>query len=293
MDDKRIIDLRIKDLRKDFIDSLAELYEPEEVLSFFYILSEKFLELRRVDIALTLDTVINGQTLSRFTNAISQLKKHDPIQYIVGDTEFYGLPFKVNQNVLIPRPETEELVDWIIKDYQSKGEGQKIKVLDIGTGSGCIAISLAKNLPEIDMYAIDVSEEALEVAKENAKCNNVEVKFIQTDILQLDTLENSFDIIVSNPPYVRELEKQEIQPNVLENEPHLALFVSDQNPLIFYRKITTLAKNSLTTKGLLYFEINQYLGIETKNMMEDYGFESVDLRKDLYNNDRMIRANVI
>ncbi|WP_299440496.1 peptide chain release factor N(5)-glutamine methyltransferase [uncultured Aquimarina sp.] len=293
MDDKRIVSLKIKDLRKDFIDSLSELYEPEEVLSFFYILSEKFLGLRRVDVALALETVISSQELSKFENAKNHLKKQDPIQYITGDTEFYGLSFKVNQNVLIPRPETEELVDWIIKDYQRKEGGRKIKVLDIGTGSGCIAISLAKNLPEIDMYAIDVSKEALEVAKENAKHNKVAVTFMCADILQLDALKNSFDIIISNPPYVRELEKQEIHANVLENEPHLALFVSDQDPLIFYRKITRLAKKSLLADGLLYFEINQYLGTETKEMIKKLGFNSVSLRKDLYNNDRMIKASII
>ena len=293
MDDKRIIGLKIKDLRKDFIDSLSGLYESEEVLSFFYILSESFLGLKRVDVALALDTVIDKSILSKFANAKNQLKKHDPIQYIIGDTEFYGLSFKVNQNVLIPRPETEELVDWIIKDCNGKKANRKIKVLDIGTGSGCIAISLAKNLPEIDMYAIDVSKEAIETAEENAKRNNVEVRFMQVDILQLDKLESNFDIIISNPPYVRELEKKEIQPNVLENEPHLALFVSDQNPLIFYKKITALAKKNLVAEGLLYFEINQYLGNETKNMIEKQGFKSVVLRKDLYNNDRMIRASII
>ncbi|RKN03348.1 peptide chain release factor N(5)-glutamine methyltransferase [Aquimarina sp. BL5] len=285
--------MKIKDLRKDFIDALSELYEPEEVLSFFYMLSEKILGLRRVDVAMALDTVISGDKLSDFMNARNRLENQDPIQYIIGDTEFYGLLFKVDQNVLIPRPETEELVDWIIKDYKNKEQSKKLKILDIGTGSGCIAISLAKNLPKADVYAIDVSEEALKIAKANAVYNNVEINFLKEDILRLGELDDVFDIIVSNPPYVRELEKQEMKPNVLENEPHVALFVSDQDPLIFYRTITALAEKSLADEGLLYFEINQYLGIETKNMIKKYGFQSVTLRKDLYNNDRMIRADLI
>ncbi len=293
MDDKRTIGLKIKDLRKDFVDSLSGLYDPEEVLSFFYILSEKFLGLRRVDVAMALDTVINEKQLLKFLDAKKRLENQDPIQYVLGDTEFYGLLFKVNQNVLIPRPETEELVDWIIKDYQKRESDKKLKILDVGTGSGCIAISLAKNLPEADVYAIDVSRDALEIAKTNANHNNVSIQFIPADILQLDMLEERFDVIVSNPPYVRELEKKEIKSNVLEKEPHLALFVSDEDPLVFYKKITSLAKDNLTAEGLLYFEINQYLGIETKSMIEEQGFKSVTLRKDLYNNDRMIRADLI
>ncbi|WP_299315331.1 peptide chain release factor N(5)-glutamine methyltransferase [uncultured Aquimarina sp.] len=285
--------MKIKDLRKDFIDSLSSLYEADEILSFFYILTEKILGLKRVGIAMALDKVVEESEILHFIHARNRLENQDPIQYIVGDTEFYGLLFKVDKNVLIPRPETEELVDWIIKDCKSKEGSRKIKILDIGTGSGCIAISLAKNLPEAEVYAIDVSEEALKIANANAVHNNVEINFLREDILRLDALEDVFDIIVSNPPYVRELEKQEIKPNVLENEPHLALFVSDQDPLIFYRTITSLAKKNLVAGGLLYFEINQYLGIETKNMIERYGFQYVTLCKDLYNNDRMIRAVLI
>lgn len=285
--------MKIKDLRKYFVDTLSESYESEEILSCFYLLSEKILGLRRVDVAMTLDKEVSASELSDFMNAKNRLENQDPIQYIIGDTEFYGLLFKVDQNVLIPRPETEELVDWIIKDYKNKEQSKKLKILDIGTGSGCIAISLAKNLPKADVYAIDVSEEALKIAKANAVYNNVEINFLKEDILRLDELDDVFDIIVSNPPYVRELEKQEMKPNVLENEPHVALFVSDQDPLVFYRTITALAEKSLADKGLLYFEINQYLGIETKNMIEKYGFQSVTLRKDLYNNDRMIRADLI
>ncbi|WP_405206992.1 peptide chain release factor N(5)-glutamine methyltransferase [Aquimarina sp. LLG6339-5] len=285
--------MKIKDLRKDFIGSLSELYNREEVESFFYILSEKYLDMRRVDIALSLDNDINDNKLSCFATAKERLLNQDPIQYIIGDTEFYGLLFKVNKNVLIPRPETEELVDWIIKNQEEKKRNRKLRIIDIGTGSGCIAISLAKNIPNSEVYAIDVSEDALEVAMLNAIDNDVKVNFIKANALELDSLEGDFDIVVSNPPYVRELEKKEIQPNVLDNEPHLALFVSDENPLIFYKKITELAKSSLTLGGLLYFEINQYLGEETKIMIQEQGYQIVNLRKDLNGNDRMIQAGLI
>lgn len=194
----------------------------------------------------------------------------------------------VNENVLIPRPETEELVDWIIEDQ--KKDKQSITILDIGTGSGCIAISLAKKIPEAKVYAMDISEQAIQVARDNAKKNQADITFIKADILEVKELFQDFDIIVSNPPYVRELEKKEMRSNVLDNEPQRALFVSDNEPLLFYKKITDLAKEKLKENGGLYFEINQYLGVETKNMIESKGFKSVEVRKDLYDNERMIRA---
>jgi release factor glutamine methyltransferase len=189
---------------------------------------------------------------------------------------------------LIPRQETEELVDWVLKDQIP--DKKPITILDIGTGSGCIAISLAKKIPEAKIYAIDISEQAIQVARENAKRNRVDVTFIKADILEIKDLFQDFDIIVSNPPYVRELEKKEMKPNVLNNEPQQALFVSDNEPLLFYKKITDLAREKLRENGSLYFEINQYLGLETKSMIESKGFKSVEVRKDLYDNERMIRA---
>ncbi|GAA4274640.1 peptide chain release factor N(5)-glutamine methyltransferase [Aquimarina gracilis] len=282
--------MKVKDIRADFTDSLIELYEPEEVLSFFYMLSEKISNLTRVDVAIHLDKELPQEEIKEFEKAKKRLKDQEPIQYILGETHFYGLPFMVNKNVLIPRPETEELIDWILKDQ--KGNRSTLKILDIGTGSGCIAISLAKNLPNAKVQAIDISEKAIEVAKTNAKRNKVSVKFIHQDILKTDNLSEDFDIIVSNPPYVRALEKKEIKPNVLNNEPHQALFVSDIDPLIFYEKITNLAKKRLSAIGVLYFEINQYLGPETVGVINKVGFDLVELRKDLYNNERMIRASL-
>ncbi|WP_109298966.1 peptide chain release factor N(5)-glutamine methyltransferase [Aquimarina sp. AU474] len=282
--------MKISDLRKSFLESLSKIYDTEEVLSFFYILSEKKLDLRRVDVAMQLDKKLNPEEVMFFTEAEKRLKSQEPIQYIVGETNFYGLLFFVNPHVLIPRPETEELVDWILKDV--KNQKQPLKILDIGTGSGCIAVSLAKNLPNAKVYAIDISDKAIEVAKENARINQVKVTYITTDVLNEEIFHEDFDVIVSNPPYVRELEKKEMKSNVLENEPSLALFVTNNDPLLFYTKITTIALHKLKPDGSLYFEINQYLSRETKKMIEASHFESVILKKDMYHNDRMIRARL-
>ncbi|WP_438711587.1 peptide chain release factor N(5)-glutamine methyltransferase [Aquimarina muelleri] len=279
--------MKIKDLRTNFVDSLSGIYDSEEILSFFYILSEDILSLRRVDVAMRLDQEVSVKQIEVFDKAKQRLEKQEPIQYIIGEVDFYGMSFKVSPNVLIPRPETEELVDWVLKDQPKDAS---LAILDIGTGSGCIAISLAKNLPKARVYAIDVSEQALEVAKENAKNNKVEVTFIKEDILKVESLFQKFDIIVSNPPYVREMEKQEMKPNVLNNEPSLALFVSDKDPLLFYEKIAILANKKLNNDGVLYFEINQYLSFETKKRIEELGFTSVKVREDIYGNKRMIRA---
>jgi release factor glutamine methyltransferase len=259
--------------------------------------------LKRIDLALQPDLELSDAEIKVWDAILEQLKKEIPIQYLLGTTHFYGLNFSVNKNVLIPRPETEELVEWIIESQKSKvgslksGAGsESLKILDIGTGSGCIAISLAKNLSNAHVFAIDISGNALATAKKNAIKNNVNVTFIQKNILETNSLsaveglEQPFDIIVSNPPYVRNLEKHEIKKNVLDNEPHLALFVDDNDALIFYRKISELAQKNLTPNGQLFFEINQYLGKETQELVQSLGFKNIELRKDIYGNDRMLRA---
>lgn len=284
--------MNIQELRKDFVDHLSQYYDKEEVLSFFYLLTDKFLGLKRVQVALSLEKLVSGEQLQLFGEVKKRLIAQEPIQYILGETEFYGLTFLVNPHVLIPRQETEELVDWVIKDIHKKGKAKELKILDVGTGSGCIAISLAKNVPNARVYALDISEKALEVAKENAKNNKASIHCIQSDILSMKDLGGEFDIIISNPPYVRELEKKEIMTNVLENEPHVALFVPDTDPLIFYKKIATLAKEHLASEGLLYFEINQYLGQETMNMIEKMGYVSIQLKKDINENNRMIKTHL-
>jgi release factor glutamine methyltransferase len=237
--------------------------------------------------------------------ALKRLKNEEPIQYIIGATEFYGFPFLVDKSTLIPRPETEELVEWILLEttkLQRDQVSKSLQILDIGTGSGCIPISLARNLPTATISAIDISADALKVAIKNATLNKVKVDFIEGNVLDLYAFNEilkqepyqqvKFDIIVSNPPYVRELEKIEIQNNVLLNEPHLALFVSDENPLLFYDRIADVAKQHLSKNGLLFFEINQYLGEETIKILAEKGFKNIKLRKDLFGNDRMIKATI-
>ena len=294
--------MQIKNYKELFKKELESIYDEHEIDSFFYIILEKLHRLKRIDLVLNPEAVMDGNHLKQWKNIVSDLKIQKPIQYILGETEFYGLRFEVNENTLIPRQETEELVELIIKSSEFRVSSFGLKILDIGTGSGCIAISLAKKIPNAEVFAIDVSEKALATANKNAELNNVIVNFINTDILKIEDLQNLrtsnfvlptlFDIIVSNPPYVRNLEKAEIKPNVLEYEPHLALFVEDTDALLFYRKIAELAKKNLNSEGKLYFEINQYLGKETVQLLEDLGFRNVTLRKDVYGNDRMIQSTM-
>ncbi|SDX52072.1 release factor glutamine methyltransferase [Lutibacter oricola] len=279
----------IKEFKNQFFTDLKGLYPQTEIQSFFNLIIEYKLGLTRIDVALQPEFDILENDVTFLNNALIKLSKSTPIQYILGETEFFDLVFKTNSNVLIPRPETAELVQSIIDDHKNSGE---IKILDIGTGSGCIAISLAKNLPNAKVYAIDVSAEALKTATENAILNNASVKFIETDILNSEELPGNFDVIVSNPPYVREAEKQHMEKNVLDNEPHLALFVEDDNPLIFYNKIGDLAKNHLTKNGNLYFEINQYLGKETAELISQKGFKNVQIKKDIFGEDRMLKSSI-
>lgn len=278
----------LQDLKIKFIEALRQEYPAQEVNTFFNFLAEAYLGLTRIEVALSPEKKIGSGKITRFEEAIDRLLNHEPIQYIIGETEFFGLPIKVNKKVLVPRPETEELVEWILSDAK-KQDVKPLRILDIGTGSGCIAISLAKKLPGALITAIDVSVEALGVAKENAALNKVKIEFLEVDILRAEKLQDDFDIIVSNPPYVRELEKADMKPNVLKNEPSKALFVKDDNPLLFYDKITKLAKKALPEKGKLYFEINQYLGNETGMLLKKEGFNT-ELRKDIFGNNRMLKG---
>jgi release factor glutamine methyltransferase len=306
--------MKIKQYRTHFIQALLSIYDLGEAESFFYLILEEKQQLKRIDLALNPDLTFSNAEIQLWNSILEQLQKEIPIQYLLGKTSFYGLDFEVNENVLIPRPETEELVEWIIQSQKVEvrsgklemgsgklGEEQsaklereqqirKINILDIGTGSGCIAIALAKNLPNAEVFAVDVSEKALATAEKNAIINEVNVTFLKKNILETDDLEQQFDLIVSNPPYVRELEKKEIKKNVLDNEPHLALFVDDNDALVFYRKIAELAQKNLSPKGQLFFEINQYLGKEMMELLEKMNFKNIELRQDIYGNDRMIRA---
>jgi release factor glutamine methyltransferase len=288
----KIDSIKIKEYKTQFITNLLPFYDEMEAESFFYLILENQRQLRRIDLALNIDLLFSNEEILIWDAILEKLQLEIPIQYILGTTQFYGLEFNVNENVLIPRPETEELVEWIISSAVNMLKFTNLKILDIGTGSGCIAISLVKNIPNAEVFAIDISDNALATAKENADLNKVTVAFIQRNILETKDLEQQFDIIVSNPPYVRNLEKAEIKRNVLENEPHLALFVEDNDALIFYRKIAELATKNLSAEGKLFFEINQYLGKETVELLEKMQFKNIELRKDIYGNDRMIACNI-
>ena len=278
-----------KNYKNIFFQELSSLYDEKEIESFFYIILEKKHQLKRIDLALKPTLELDENQLVQWDLITEELKTQKPIQYILGETFFYGLRFVVNENTLIPRPETEELVALILSNNHVK-TASNLKILDIGTGSGCIAISLVKNISTATVFALDVSEKALEIAKINAEKNDVAVTFLLKNILETDDLEQNFDIIVSNPPYVRNLEKREINKNVLEYEPHLALFVEDDDALLFYKKIAALAQKNLFPDGKLFFEINQYLGKETVELLEKLDFKNIQLFKDIYGNDRMISA---
>lgn len=289
MDDKITLIMEIRQLKAQFETQLSALYDPEEARRFFELLLEAYESKKRIDLVLTPD--LTTMQPERWQAAFEALRRFVPIQYIIGATYFYDLPFEVTPATLIPRPETEELVAWILHDLPNTTG----TILDIGTGSGCIPIAIAKNCPQASVTAIDIAADALAVAQRNAQRNAVNVHFIQENALDTDAMEvrfnaQFFDCIVSNPPYVRQLEKHEIQPNVLEHEPHLALFVDDEDALLFYRRIGQFALNHLKKGGKLYFEINQYLGADTQQLMEQLGFSSVTLRKDLFGNDRMLRC---
>lgn len=278
--------MKINHFKSEFLNQLSKIYDKEENESFFFMILKEMKGLTRIDLALNPDLELSEKELKQIEFYLSELKNNKPIQYLIGKTEFYGLEFQVDENVLIPRPETEELVDWIIQENKSKKD---FTILDIGTGSGAIAVSLAKNL-SAEVFAFDVSYDALAIAQKNSDHNQTFVHFIEFDILNDVWEGEKFDVIVSNPPYVRELEKKEMKANVLNHEPHLALFVQDEDPLIFYKKIADFALEHLSENGQLYFEINQYLGKETVEMLLEKGFKNVHLKKDIFGNDRMILA---
>ena len=289
----------LKHYKKHFFNSLKDIQDEQEIESFFFILTEYLHHLTRVEVALQPNFELSDTEIEKWNSILVQLQQDKPIQYITGEAWFYGLRFEVNENTLIPRPETEELVEWILNSPITQNPSP-INILDIGTGTGCIPIALKANLSQANVTAIDVSKKALEVAKRNAESNKVEINFIQANILDVEDLlilttpnsqlPASIDIIVSNPPYVRNIEKLEIKKNVLNYEPHLALFVEDTDALLFYRKIAQLALKSLSPKGLLFFEINQYLGKETVELLQNLGFKNIELKKDMFGNDRMVKS---
>lgn len=280
--------MTLNEYKIHFKNQLISIYDDGECQAMFSIVMEEVLGYQRIDVALKGEEVITEEHLLRLEDVIVQLKNEYPIQYIFEKGYFYGYEFKASPATLIPRRETEELVEWVLQTMNEQPI-KKWRVLDIGTGTGCIPITIKKEFPLAEVSAIDVSKEALVIAKENAKVLEADVHFIEKNILEAIELDN-YDIIISNPPYVRNLEKVEIKKNVLEFEPHLALFVEDHDPLIFYRKIAQLAHQFLNEKGFLFFEINQYLGKEMTEMTNEY-FTEVELKKDTMQNDRMMKMS--
>lgn len=277
----------VKDIRNHYYEQLCSVYDKDESNAMILILLKHYFNIDRVKMALEPNLRLSESEILKIHFAVKDLLKNKPIQYIIGKTEFCDLKFKVNESVLIPRPETSELVRLIVNSRQPSAISN---IIDIGTGSGCIAISLAKVFPHSQVYAMDISEKALTTAKENAIDNNVNVTFIHDDILSLrDNIERKFDIIVSNPPYVRELEKAEMRDNVLKWEPHNALFVTDDNPLIFYRSILEFAKEYLNENGEIWFEINEFLGKEMTSLCKEFGYSDVKIFKDFRDKERFMK----
>jgi release factor glutamine methyltransferase len=265
---------------------LEKAYGKREAQSLAFLLLENVFALTRSEI-LAGKQIERIQNVSLLDNYLERLQKFEPVQYILGSTEFYGYPFQVNPSVLIPRQETEELVQLIISENKKKAP---LSIIDIGTGSGCIAITLKKELPQAFVYAADISKEALAIAQKNAVLNNAEISFLHKDILSAETIIPETNIIVSNPPYVMHTEKKLMAANVLEHEPHLALFVEEENPLIFYAAIAEKAKKHLLPGGRIYFEINEQFGKETAILLSQSGFKEVRVLKDLRDKDRMVRG---
>ena len=278
--------MRLKNIQNTFQLELKHIYAIEEIDSMFYRLIDAFYKVSRIQLAMNHEMALEDN--ERILSALNLLKQQKPLKYIIGKTEFYGLDFKVNEHVLIPRPETEELVAWVLKQADNEN---KIRILDVGTGSGSIAVSLAKYLPSAHVYALDISKEALNIAEQNAYFNTVKVEFIEADILEIQSIQNlKFDIIVSNPPYIRKQEKTLMKPNVLENEPHLALFVEDHDALQFYKAIIKFSEYSLNKNGMLFFEINEYLGKEMIALLKANDFSKLELKQDIFRKDRMIKG---
>jgi release factor glutamine methyltransferase len=270
----------------DYVFRRLEVYDERERRQITEIVLEYFCDVDRTSILI--DSAIepvSDEMKQEFRNVTKRINTLEPVQYVLGETKFYGFDFFVNPSVLIPRPETEELVDLIQKQFKISDTP---KIVDIGTGSGCIAITLSHLLPNAEISAIDVSAEAIEIAKDNVEENEVEIKLYCGDILTNDLPEKDYDVIVSNPPYITENEKALMSSNVLEHEPHLALFVPNENPLLFYNRISDLGQVSLKKGGKLFFEINEQFAQETKTMMESKGYTNVEIIKDLQDKDRIV-----
>ena len=282
---KTLLITKVNRIAKHIKENLGNYYPAGEVAAFTRIIATEILGIPQMTFFLKENVELTHEQEATLEDAIKSLQKYEPIQYIQGYSDFCGLRFKVTPATLIPRPETSELVEWVA----SEATGNE-RILDIGTGSGCIAVSLANKMPQSKVTAWDISNEALAVATENSRSNGTEVLFEQVDIIAYQPEEKQFDIIVSNPPYIKENEKSAMHSNVLDWEPHTALFVPDSDPLLFYRTIAKKGLTLLKPGGTLYFEINRAHGAETVEMLAGLGYTGIELRKDFAENDRMIKG---
>jgi release factor glutamine methyltransferase len=280
----------------EFYNSLQQIYDAGEARNIADWVIEDVTGIRKIDLVIRKDLILPPKQESVLAGFLSELLRHRPVQYVLNEAWFHGLKLYVDENVLIPRPETEELVDWVVKDvsYEMQKKRKALSVLDIGTGCGCIAIAVKKNLPDADVWAVDVSEKALEVAGKNAMLQDVAVHFKKINFLQLSERHAlpSFDVIVSNPPYVPEKDKTTMHKNVVDYEPHLALFVKDHEPLVFYHAIVNFAMAHLKHHGIIFLEIYENLSEQVADLFHKNGFEQIIVRKDMQGKDRMVKIQV-
>lgn len=280
--------MRLNNIIKEYHRKLLSLYPPQEIQSIIGLVMETYLKISKVEISLKRHDEVHEALQSVLMDILKELETGKPVQYIIGDTSFYDMNISVNPDVLIPRQETEELVQWIVTDARHVSE--KFRILDIGTGSGCIAIALANELKDARISACDIFRKALDLAKENAKRNDVQVNFFKMNVLKQNLLADQFDIIVSNPPYIPNSEKMRMHRNVLEHEPISALFVPDKEPLLFYEAIAGFSLNHLSQNGTLYLEIHEKYGKEVVHLLKKASFSNIQLKKDINGKDRMVKA---
>jgi release factor glutamine methyltransferase len=286
----------IAELQKKFWEELTPLYDEREARAVTRLVLETLLQLNPTQLSFERFRLLTTYQQHELQQILTRLTTGEPVQYVLGEADFYGLKFKVNQHVLIPRPETEELVEWIVSDFgfeisPARPSGGDLRLLDIGTGSGCIPIVLSTKLPHARVEAIDVSELALQVAEENNRLNGTSVQFRKVDILSEELPPQTYDVTVSNPPYITEAEKNTLHKNVLNFEPHLALFSFDEDGLKFYRRIAQLAATALKPNGKIYFEIHRDKAEEVALILTEAGYRNVELRKDLGGNNRMVKGD--
>ncbi len=281
--------MTLSELQKQYHEKLSAIYSEREARSITQLVFEKLLQVNKLQMAFERFRLLTGEQQTQLELVLQRLAEHEPAQYILGEADFCGLKFKVDRNVLIPRPETEELVHWISEEQKASPQ---FRLLDLGTGSGCIPIALSKQFPKATIEACDISEAALNIAQQNNVLNQTNAKFYPLDILTGLLAENTYDIIVSNPPYITQGEKEMLAANVIKHEPHLALFAPGGDDLIFYRVIAQKATIALTKKGKLFFEINQYKGEEIKALLKGLGYTEVTLKKDIHGANRMVKAQL-